>query len=72
MHLAAERNMVQVLDESLIGNGGDVTIKNKAGFTCLHIAAKEGYTDMCKMLLARGCLPDIRDQFGFTAAYWAH
>ena len=71
MHYAAEKNMIEVLDQ-FHGQGGDFTIQNKAGFTCLHIAAKEGHADLCKMLLARGCPPEVRDQFGFSASYWAH
>ena len=72
MHLAAELNMVQVLDQLFIGNGADASILNKAGQTCLHIAAREGHLDMCNMLVTRGCLPEIQDKFGFTASYWAH
>ena len=60
MHLAAERNMIQVIDQ-FVGCGGDVTLQNKQGFTCLHIAAKEGHADMCKLLVARGCPPEVRD-----------
>ncbi|MFN9898088.1 MAG: ankyrin repeat domain-containing protein, partial [bacterium] len=44
---------------------------NSNGFTCLHIAAKEGYLDMCRRLMAIGCDPNIRDKYGFSAAYWA-
>ncbi len=34
--------------------GGDPTIKNKIGFTALHIAAKEGRPHLVQLLLAKG------------------
>ena len=48
-----------------------MTIQNKNGFTCLHIAAREGFLDMCKLLVAKGCDENIRDKYGFSASYWA-
>ena len=40
--------------EMLLEHGGDPSLRNKHGFTCLHIAAKEGLYDMCKLLMAKG------------------
>lgn len=51
--------------------GGDPTIKNKAGFTALHIAARQGHGEIAKLILNKGCDPNIRDAYGFSAAYWA-
>jgi len=62
--------MIQVVDQ-FIANGGDPTIRNKAGFTALHIAAREGYKDMVKLLINKGVDPNIRDSYGYSAAFWA-
>jgi ankyrin repeat protein len=51
--------------------GGDPTIKNKSGFTALHIAAREGKVEIAKLLVASGVEPGIRDSYGFNPAYWA-
>jgi len=62
--------MIDIVDK-FITFGGDPTIKNKAGFTSLHIAARDGRTEIVKLLLNKGVDPNIRDGFGFSAAYWA-
>ena len=62
--------MIDVVD-LFLNYGGDPTIKNKAGFTALHIAARDGHGEIAKLLLNKGCDPNIRDAFGFSAAYWA-
>ena len=41
------------------------------GLTGLHLAAKEGFLEICLLLLSRGCDKDIRDKFGNNCAYWA-
>ena len=51
--------------------GGDPTIKNKSGFTALHVAAREGRVEIAKLLVASGVEPAIRDSYGFNPAYWA-
>ena len=73
--------------EMFIDLGGDITEKNNQGFTCLHIAARDGHSDMVKLLLAKGkCLEflklfissaigadeNVRDEYGYSASYWAH
>ena len=70
MHLATERNMIQVV-EMLLGCQGDPTLKNKAGFTCMHIAAREGHLNLVKLFLSKSVDPSIRDNYGFSASYWA-
>lgn len=45
--------MIEVIDKFL-SYGGDPTIKNKAGFTCLHIAARDGRPEIVKLLLNKG------------------
>ncbi len=53
MHRAAEKNMIDVM-QMFITYGGDPTVKNKAGFTCLHIAAREGRVEIVKILINSG------------------
>lgn len=45
--------MIDVVD-MFINYGGDPTIKNKLGFTSLHIAARDGRVEIVKLLLAKG------------------
>ena len=47
--------MVDVVD-MFLGFGGDPTAKNKSGFTCLHIAARNGYKNIVKLLMSKGNL----------------
>ena len=70
MHKAVELNMLEVID-IFFQHGADGTIQNKNGFTTLHIAAREGFTDMCKLLISKGIDEEIRDRYGFSASYWA-
>jgi len=53
MHLATEKNMIDIIDK-FIAYGGDPTIKNKSGFTCLHIAARDGRAEIVKLLINKG------------------
>lgn len=48
--MACERNMIRVVTNMIEKYGGDPSIQNKYGFTALHIAAKEGYLDLTKVL----------------------
>ena len=85
MHDAAERGLIDMM-EKFIDRGGDMTLTNNRGFSCLHLACQEGHTDMVKLLLAKGkivflnyyltlifpgCDENMRDTFGYTASYWA-
>jgi ankyrin repeat protein len=45
--------MIDVVDK-FINYGGDPTIKNKVGFTSLHIAARDGRAEIVKLLLNKG------------------
>ncbi len=69
--MATQRGMTKVV-EKLLASGGDPTIKNKFGFTCYHIAAREGNLDLVLLLKGRGIEEDIRDEYGNNASYWAH
>ena len=71
LHLCSEKGLLDIMD-MFLAFGGDPTCKNKAGQTCLHIAARNGDKEMVKLLLEKGNVdPDIRDGFGFSASYWA-
>ena len=54
--------MIDVVD-MFINYGGDPTIKNKVGFTSLHIAARDGRTEIVKLLLNKGELLIILIEF---------
>ena len=71
LHLATERDMKDVVSKFL-QCGGDPEIPNQQGFSCLHIAAREGHTDLVKMFIAKDINLDQRDTYGYNAAYWAH
>ena len=53
MHLAAEQNLVQVVEEFLV-NGGEINDKNNRGHTPLHLAAINGHARMVRLLLDKG------------------
>ena len=60
MHLATEKNMIGALQQ-FMNCGGDPEIKNQCGFSCLHIAAREGHLEICKLLIAKDVNLDLRD-----------
>ena len=51
--------------------GADIDQQNAQGSTPLHIACREGLLEMVKVLVASGCNPDIRDDMGYNASWWA-
>lgn len=51
MHLAAENDHSKVLEQFLQSQPGLVTMTNKAGSTCAHIAASKGSVAVVKELL---------------------
>ena len=69
-HKAVEKNLYDAC-KLFITYGGDPTIKNKSGFSALHIAAKDGKAEICELLVNAGVEPAIRDNYGFNPAYWA-
>ena len=72
MHLACENNMIQIV-KMFLQCGGNPEIKNQMGFTCLHLAARHGFLDLCKDLKSYSAdIENIRDAQGFTPSYWAH
>ncbi len=55
----------------LLDYGADPTAKNSTGLNSLHLSAKNGNLEICLLLISRGCDPNIRDDFGNNASYWA-
>ena len=56
----------------LMNAGGDPDIRNQQGFSCLHIAAREGHADLVRHFVSKDSNVDLRDEYGYNAAYWAH
>ncbi len=69
-HKAVEKNLLDAV-KLFLAYGGDPTVKNKVGFTALHIAARDGHTEIVKQLVAAGVETTIRDNYGFNPSYWA-
>ena len=64
--------MIQIV-KIFLQCGGNPELRNQQGFTCLHIAARNGYVDLVKDLRSYSAdIEQIRDAYGFTASYWAH
>lgn len=70
LSIACELNYFEIA-KLLLDYGADPTTKVKNGLCCIHLAAKNGCLEICLLLAARGCDPNIRDEFGNTAGYWA-
>jgi ankyrin repeat protein len=51
----------------LIENGAYVNAKDKFGSTPLHLAAKNAYIEVVRLLLEHGADPNIKNFFGKTA-----
>eukprot|EP00494_Astrolonche_serrata_P025702 UN25963 len=50
----------------LITNGGDITISDDKGLTCIDAAASQGHVDIYKFLLDKGENPSAMKQDGFS------
>jgi len=71
LQLAAERGYRGVC-KVLIDAGADVNKKNlSVGWTAVHYAAYEGHSDVLRMLIAHGAIPDLKDNSGDTAESYA-
>ena len=49
-----------------LDDGADALFADDEGFTCLHMAAQEGYDAIAMMLLRKGALVDATDDSGVT------
>uniref|UniRef100_A0A7S1PFZ1 Uncharacterized protein n=2 Tax=Percolomonas cosmopolitus TaxID=63605 RepID=A0A7S1PFZ1_9EUKA len=70
LHIAIDHNYLKVA-ETLLNYYANPNVQNALGFTALHVAARKGYVECVKMLLARGAQSDILDAQGKTPYYWA-
>ena len=72
LHVAAHIGYVPVIRKFVEGNGQKwLQSRNSLGQTPLHIAAKEGHTSSCKVLIENGAPCRAQDRKGFLAAAWA-
>ena len=55
----------------LLDSRADVDAKNSVGMTPLHLAAREGFLVVAKMLVEHHADLKITDQRGWTALKWA-
>jgi serine/threonine-protein phosphatase 6 regulatory ankyrin repeat subunit A/serine/threonine-protein phosphatase 6 regulatory ankyrin repeat subunit B len=49
----------------------DRSVLDSQGWSLLHIAASKGNLPICEYLIAQGISPDVTDNLGFTALYYA-
>ncbi|QPC70356.1 hypothetical protein HYE68_001108 [Fusarium pseudograminearum] len=68
---AVERKQMELLQE-LIGQGADVNLPAKDGWTCLNLAAKFANHEILQVLLKNGAdVTGIGGKYGLTALHWA-
>ena len=63
---ATERGDLAAI-ERLLDSGGDVDVRDEHGQTALMNAARDGRTDVVRLLTARGARLDHTAKFGLTA-----
>ncbi len=70
-HVAASNNAVRCM-EKLLPRLSNVNITDRAGRTCLHMAAYSGHYDMVELLLGEGgASANHTDKRDRSAAHWA-
>ena len=73
MHLASERDMLSTVQLFMGTREGEPEEQDARGFTCLHIAAANGFLNLAMFL--RTFTPEIErilDNDLHTASYWAN
>jgi len=66
-----QRGMTDEISE-LIKEGGDITVRDEENITCLHWAAINGRTELCELLLQKGCEADAKGgELEGTPLQWA-
>jgi len=72
---AAKRGDIDKVMRAL-EHGADPNVKGPDGYTPLHIAAHENYSELAKVLIKYGAKVDLKDRYGNTplhvAAYRGH
>ena len=46
---------------SLCQAKANVYMKNRGGFTALHLSCQSGHNQSCRILLLHGCRPDVKN-----------
>jgi len=70
LHLAVMHNRTNTVS-LLLDSKADVDAKNSVGMTPLHLASREGFFVVAKMLVEHHADRKITDQRGWTALKWA-
>ena len=47
--------------DALLKARANMYLRNRGGFTALHLACQNGHNQTCRLLLLAGCSPDIRN-----------
>lgn len=73
VHHAAFNNYLKVL-EMLLDAGANPNIKtlSSIGETALMLCCKMGHIECAKRLIAAGGNPELKDNYGNNASFWAH
>ena len=73
VHHASLNNYLKVL-ELLLDAGANPNIKciSSIGETALQLCCKMGHIECAKKLIAAGGNPELKDNFGNNASFWAH
>lgn len=57
--------------KELIAMSADVDYADEDGYTPLHWAVWDGYTEIVKLLLEKGANPKAENACGYTPLHWA-
>jgi len=68
MHIASRLGDLESI-RLLISNGADCDLLTRDHYTPLHVAAKEGYDDVIKLLLEHGAKQNIKTKVEDFIAY---
>ena len=60
LHEAAWKGFSQTVS-SLCQAKANVYMKNRGGFTALHLSCQSGHNQSCRTLLLHGCRPDVKN-----------
>ena len=60
LHEAAWKGFSRTVS-SLCQSKANVYMKNRGGFTALHLSCQSGHNQSCRTLLLHGCRPDVKN-----------
>ena len=60
LHEAAWKGFSQSVS-TLCQAKANVYMKNRGGFTALHLSCQNGHNQSCRVLLLHGCRPDVKN-----------